>query len=118
MLVRPARLRTGTRGALRCARDDAGLQPALHGPAAVRGGTRDGNLALEGLICYAAEVGASHVVYHAANLPTSPPARMLASRKPGSLAALATRAERLGVIIALENLAPVYPAPDALSFTP
>ena len=28
------------------------------------------------------------------------------------------RAERLGVIIALENLAPVYPGPDALSFTP
>jgi sugar phosphate isomerase/epimerase len=31
---------------------------------------------------------------------------------------LAGRAERLGVIIALENLAPVYPSPDALSFTP
>jgi sugar phosphate isomerase/epimerase len=35
-----------------------------------------------------------------------------------SLAALAARAERLGVLIALENLAPVYPGPDALSFTP
>ncbi|MGC1800492.1 MAG: TIM barrel protein [Solirubrobacterales bacterium] len=96
----------------------AGLQPTLHGPAAVRGGTRDGNLAIEGLISYAAELGASRVVYHAANLPDEPASEDARLAETRSLAALATIAERLGVIIALENLAPVYPGPDALSFTP
>jgi sugar phosphate isomerase/epimerase len=96
----------------------AGLHPLLHGPGAVRAGTRDGDLALEGLISYAAEVGASHVVYHAANLPDEPASEDARLAETRSLAALAGRAERLGVIIALENLAPVYPSPDALSFTP
>ena len=47
--------------------------------------------------------------------PASEDRRLAETR---SLSALAARAERLGVIIALENLAPVYPGPDALSFTP
>jgi sugar phosphate isomerase/epimerase len=96
----------------------AGLQPVLHGPGAVRAGTRDGNLAIEGLISYAAEVGATHVVYHAANLPDEPASEDARLAETRSLAAHAAQAERLGVIIALENLAPVYPCPDALSFTP
>jgi sugar phosphate isomerase/epimerase len=95
-----------------------GLEPIVHGPGSIRAGTRDGNLAIEGLISYAAEVGASRVVYHAANLPDEPASEDARLAETRSLAALATRAERLGVIIALENLAPVYPAPDALSFTP
>ena len=90
----------------------------LHGPGSVRAGTRDGDNALAGLISYAAEVEASHVVYHAANLPDVPASEDRRLAETRSLAALATRAERLGVIIALENLAPVYPGPDALSFTP
>ncbi len=96
----------------------AGLEPVLHGPGSVRAGTRDGDLALEGLISYAPEVGASRVVYHAANLPDEPASEDPRLAETRSLAALASRAERLGVIIALENLAPVYPVPDALSFTP
>ena len=96
----------------------AGLRPILHGPGSVRAGTRHGDRALEGLIDYAAEVGASHVVYHAANLPDEPASEDGRLAETRSLSALAARAERLGVIIALENLAPVYPAPDALSFTP
>ena len=50
----------------------SGLQPVLHGPGSVQAGTRDGDRALAGLISYAAEVGASHVVHHAANLPDAP----------------------------------------------
>jgi sugar phosphate isomerase/epimerase len=96
----------------------AGLHPVLHGPGAIRAGTRDGNLAIEGLISYAAEVGASRVVYHAANLPDEPASEDARLAETRSLAAHAAQAERLGVIIALENLAPVYPRPDALSFTP
>lgn len=104
--------------ALSAALGTAGLRRVLHGPGSVRAGTREGDLALEGLIAYAAEVGASHVVYHAANLPDEPASEDGRLAETRSLATLARRAERLGVIIALENLAPVYPAPDALSFTP
>jgi sugar phosphate isomerase/epimerase len=96
----------------------AGLRPVLHGPASVRAGSRHGDLAVQGLISYAAEMGASHVVYHAANLPDEPASDDGHLAETRSLAVLASHAERLGVIIALENLAPVYPAPDALSFTP
>ena len=96
----------------------AGLEPVLHGPGSIRAGTRDGDLALEGLLSYAAEVGASRVVYHAANLPDEPSSEDARLAETRSLAALSATAERLGVIIALENLAPVYPCPDALSFTP
>jgi sugar phosphate isomerase/epimerase len=94
------------------------LNLILHGPGSVRAGTRDGDLALEGLVSYAAEVDASHVVYHAANLPDEPTSEDGRLAETHSLAVLARRAERLGVIIALENLAPVYRGPDALSFTP
>ena len=96
----------------------AGLRPLLHGPISVRAGTRHGDQALGGLISYAAEVGVSHVVYHAANLPDEPASEDGRLAETRSLATLSGRAERLGVIIALENLAPVYPGPDALSFTP
>jgi sugar phosphate isomerase/epimerase len=96
----------------------AGLRPILHGPGEVRAGTREGDVALEGLISYAAEFGASHVVYHAANLPDEPASEDARLAETRALAQLASRAERLGVIVALENLAPVYPAADALSFTP
>ena len=96
----------------------AGLEPVLHGPGSIRAGTRDGSHALEGLISYAAEVGASRVVYHAANLPDEPASEDARLAETRALAALASHAERMGVIIALENLAPVYPSPDALSFTP
>ena len=96
----------------------SGLRPLLHGPGSVRAGTRKGDRVLEGLVAYAAEIGASHVVYHAANLPDEPASEdaLLAETRSG--AALARHAERAGVIVALENLAPVYPSPDALSFTP
>jgi sugar phosphate isomerase/epimerase len=96
----------------------AGLRPILHGPGEIRAGTRDGDAALEGLIAYAAELGASHVVYHAANLPDEPASEDARLAETRALAGHAPHAERLGVIIALENLAPVYPRPDALSFTP
>jgi sugar phosphate isomerase/epimerase len=96
----------------------SGLRPILHGPGEVKAGTPEGDRVLEGLIGYAAEIGAQRVVYHAANHPDEPASedRLLAETQ--SLARLAGRAERLGVIIALENLAPVFPGPEVLSFKP
>src|SRR5262245_11075096 len=121
---RPGHGRAGPRAAhpharaLGAALGPAGLRRVLHGPGSVRAGTRAGNAALQGLISYAAEVGASHVVYHAANLPDEPSSEDGRLAETRALAGLAAQAERLGVIIDLENLAPVYPSPDALSFTP
>lgn len=104
--------------ALSAALGTAGLRTVLHGPGSVRAGTKRGDQAIEGLLSYAAEVGALHVVYHAANLPDEPASEDGRLAETSSLASLAGLAERLGVIIALENLAPVFPSPDALSFTP
>lgn len=98
--------------------DTAGLRPLLHGPGSLRVGDADGDRTFEGLLGYAAEINCSHVVYHAANLPDEPASEDARLAETRSLAELARRAERLGVIIALENLAPVFPARDALSFTP
>ena len=110
-LIRHARALSDTLGT-------AGLRPLLHGPGSLQVGTGWGDQVFEGLLGYAAELNASHIVYHAANLPDEPASEDALLAETRSLAELAARAERLGVIIAIENLAPVYPATDALSFTP
>jgi sugar phosphate isomerase/epimerase len=96
----------------------AGLRPVIHAPEALRAGSSEGDRVFDGLLSYAAETGATHIVYHAANLPDEPASEDARLAETRSLSALASRAEQLGVIIALENLAPVYPLPDRLSFSP
>lgn len=105
-------------GGLGAALGTTSLGRILHGPGSLQAGTPRGDRALEGLLSYAFEAGATHVVYHAANFPDRPSSedRLLAETR--SLAKAATLAERLGVTIAIENLAPVYVGPDALSHTP
>jgi len=105
-------------GSLAAALGTTGLRRILHGPGSLQVGTPQGDRAMEGLLAYAAEAGAAYVVYHAANFPDRPSSedRLLAETR--SLAHAASLAERLGVTIAIENLAPVFPGPDALSFTP
>jgi sugar phosphate isomerase/epimerase len=105
-------------GALAEGLETTRLRPIVHAPGSIRAGTADGFRALEGLIAYAAEAGASHVIYHAANLPDEPASQDELLAETRALAGLAPRAERLGVTIAMENLAPVFPGPDALSFSP
>jgi sugar phosphate isomerase/epimerase len=96
----------------------SGLRPVIHAPGELCAGYSEADRALEGLLAYAAETNATHVVYHAANLPDEPASEDARLAETRALADLARRAERLGVIIALENLAPVYRTPDRLSFTP
>lgn len=104
--------------ALRTALATTALVPIVHAPATLLVGTAADDRAFEGLLAYAAEIGAPQVVYHAHALPDHASAedRLLAETR--SLARLAARAERLGVTIAIENLAPVYPGPERLSDTP
>jgi sugar phosphate isomerase/epimerase len=104
--------------ALRESLGTTGLGCVLHAPAGLRAGTRDGDRAFEGLLGYAAEIDAEFVVYHACALPDAPESEDALRAEARSLGALARRAERLGVTIAVENLAPVYPRPEVLSANP
>jgi sugar phosphate isomerase/epimerase len=94
------------------------LLPVVHAPPNLRVGAREADRAAEGLLSYAAEIGATHAVYHACALPDAPESEDALLFEARSLAALASRAERLGVTIAIENLAPVFPGPEPLSASP
>ena len=112
------RLCTRHAAGARAALATTGLAAILHAPAGLRAGRPGGDRAFEGLLSYAAEAGASQVVYHAMALPESPSAGPALAAEARSLAALAKFAERLDVTIALENLAPLYPGPETLSANP
>jgi sugar phosphate isomerase/epimerase len=113
-----SRSSAGHAGGLGAALGTTGLRRILHGPGALQVGTPDGDRAMEGLLSYAAKAGAAYVVYHAANFPDRPASEDGLLAETRSLAQAASLAERLGVTIAIENLAPVYPGPDMLCFTP
>jgi sugar phosphate isomerase/epimerase len=98
--------------------ETSALELIVHGPGELRAGSSEGDRGFEGLLAYAAEAGAGLVVYHAANFIDRPASEDSLLAETRSLARLALRAERLGVTIALENLAPVFPGPEALSFKP
>ncbi|HEX7291437.1 MAG TPA: sugar phosphate isomerase/epimerase [Conexibacter sp.] len=92
------------------------LHVAIHAPDDLRLGESEHDAAFAGLLDLCVAVGASYVVYHAACLPIAEGAaadrvedRLLAEER--SLRRFAARAEEVGVMIALENLAPAYPAP-------
>jgi len=120
----PAALLADTRAclahgrAVAAALETTTLEAVVHGPGEMRAGSSEGNRAFEGLLAYAAEVGARAVVYHARNLPDSPASedRLLAETR--SLARLAGLADRLGLVIAVENLAPLYMGPERLGHSP
>lgn len=95
-----------------------GLRAFVHAPSDLRAGRRGGDRGFEGLLSYAAEAGAAQVVYHAMALPESPATESALAAEARSLTALASLVERLGVTIALENLAPLYPGPETLSANP
>jgi sugar phosphate isomerase/epimerase len=94
------------------------LRAVVHGPSRLRAGSQVADRVFEGLLSYTAEVGAAQVVYHARNLPDSPASEDRQLAETRSLARLAGVAERLGLVIALENLAPVFPGPERLGHTP
>jgi sugar phosphate isomerase/epimerase len=104
--------------ALAAALATTGLVPVVHAPPDLRVGAREADRAVEGLLAYAADIGATHVVYHACALPDAPESEDALLFEARSLAALSLRAERLGVTIAVENLAPVFPGPEPLSASP
>ncbi len=94
------------------------LRAVLHAPTDVVAGVPEADRAIEGAISYAGECGAEAVVLHARAVHDGPGAedRLLAETR--SLSLLAKDAERMGVTLALENLAPVFPGPEMISANP
>jgi sugar phosphate isomerase/epimerase len=95
--------------ALRRTLDTTGLRLILHGPDDLTAGCPKHDRAFEGLLDYAYEARAEFVVVHALNVGLADDER--AASEERSLARFADRARRLGLTLALENLAPVYPSP-------
>jgi sugar phosphate isomerase/epimerase len=104
--------------AVASALDATALEAVVHGPGEMIAGRREDDRAFEGLLSYAAEAGAGAVVYHGRNFPEEPSGEDQALAETRSLARMAAVAERLGVTIAVENLAPVFPTPERLGHTP
>jgi len=99
------------------------LRVVLHAPADLRLGTAQDDAAFAGLLDCASSIGAAFVVCHVAQQPVAdgPEADRVEDRllaEEGALRRFAARAERIGVTIAVENLAPRYPGPPALCHTP
>lgn len=94
------------------------LTAVVHAPGSLRAGTRDGDRAFQGLLAYAAELGAAQIVYHGLAVIEDQHSRAAVAAETRSLLAHARLAERLEVTIAIENLAPLYPGPETLSATP
>jgi sugar phosphate isomerase/epimerase len=102
------------------------LGVVLHAPDALSVGTPAHDAAFAGLLDCAVAIGAAFIVYHAARFPVVAGAeadrvedRLLAEER--ALRRFAERAEQVGIAIALENLAPVYPIPPTptqLCFAP
>jgi sugar phosphate isomerase/epimerase len=117
-VLRVARLTTSHAVAAAAALGTTTLKAVLHAPGALRAGTRDGDRAFEGLLSYAAEIGAHSVVYHALALPEGREHERELIAEARSLTRHAAVAERLQVTIAIENLAPLFPGPETLSANP
>src|SRR5207248_2696733 len=101
--------------ALRRSLDVTGLRVVVHGPTNLRLGGSLHDRAGEGLIEYAHQLGASHVVYHPLDVPRHGPGT---DAERSALALLGPRAQALAVTLCLENLCPVYPGPARVCHDP
>jgi sugar phosphate isomerase/epimerase len=122
MLCDRERLRRHARG-IRAALEPTGLRLLLHGPDDLVLGAMDHDRAFDGLLDYAVEARAEIVVYHGLNHPDADGpagerARLRAEGEERALARLGKRAHALGVTVAVENLAPVFPGPARLTHDP
>lgn len=117
-VLRDARLLTRHAVALNDSLRTTGLRPVLHSPAGLRLGREGDDRAMDGLISYAAEIGASQVVYHALALPDEPASEGPLRSEVTALTRAVRRAEDLNLRIAVENLCPLYPGPEPLSANP
>lgn len=111
--------------ALRAALDVTGLRLVVHGPDDLSAGAPDHDRAFDGLVAYADAAGAAFVVYHGMNFPVARndrEAERLHERLCAEERSLRLRVPALaaaGTVLAIENLAPVYPGrPPRISHAP
>lgn len=102
--------------ALRRVLDTTGLRLIVHGPDDLAAGTPKHDRAFGGLLEYAHEARAELVAVHVLHHKLAD--RERAAAEEDSLHGLAEDARRLGLTLALENLAPVYPAEPRICHEP
>jgi sugar phosphate isomerase/epimerase len=91
----------------------------VHAPDDLLAGTASHDVQFEGALRYAEAAGSGLLVYHGARVPIGHPGvRRRLDDELWSLRRLARRAAQLGVRIAVENLAPVYPGIERVSHDP
>jgi sugar phosphate isomerase/epimerase len=122
MLADRGRCRRHAR-ALRTVLHPTPLRLVLHAPDDLSVATSEHDRAFDGMLDYAAEAGAEIVAYHGLNFadaegPARARIRERAQLEERSLRGLLQRAHTLGVTVAIENLAPVHPAPPRLCHDP
>lgn len=113
-----ARLAMRHAGALRDSLATTGLSLIVHAPAGLRLGTADGDRAMDGLIDYVVEAQAEQIVLHALAYPDEPGSQDALRAEMCSLRRAVRRAELQGIVIAIENLAPLYPGREVISASP
>src|SRR3954471_13927789 len=99
--------------ALRGVLATSGLRLLLHAPDDLSAGTLEHDRAFRGLLVYAAAAGAELIAYHGLNFVeadgrAAARLRERALLEERSLAPLLQRAHSLGIVVAIENLAPMY----------
>jgi sugar phosphate isomerase/epimerase len=105
---------TAHAGALREVVALTGLRLILHAPDDLLAGDARHDRQLDGALTYAALAGAGLVIYHGHRVAIDAAGvRSRLADETISLRRALRRAERLGVRLAIENLAPVYPCPPA-----
>ena len=114
---RPPRLHSSRRSRRRGAGDDRAAA-VVHAPGGMRVGSRAGDRAFEGLLSYAAEIGAAQVVYHALALPEGPATEADLAAETRSLARLAARGRAARGDDRDREPGAALPGPRALSAIP
>jgi sugar phosphate isomerase/epimerase len=105
--------------ALRDALGLTGLRLILHAPDDLLAGTPEHDGQLDGALTYAAVAGSELIVYHGARIPIAGArVRDRLGDEERSLRRALRRAAALGVRIAIENLAPVYPGAEHVCHNP
>jgi sugar phosphate isomerase/epimerase len=105
--------------ALRLALDLTGLRLILHAPDDLLAGTPEHDRQLDGALAYASVAGSELMVYHGARIPVADATvRVRLSDEERSLRRALRRCATLGVRIAVENLAPVYPGVEYVCHDP
>ncbi|HWF24165.1 MAG TPA: sugar phosphate isomerase/epimerase [Solirubrobacteraceae bacterium] len=106
---------TALREALRL----TGLRVVLHAPDDLLAGSHEHDVQLDGALTYAWVAGSDLVVYHGARIPIAGgEVRGRLANEERSLRRALRRAAELGIRLAIENLAPVYPGPELVCHDP